>query len=92
MSTELYADITADELAMFMQVKKQKSARITSTKGRKPKVRKSKAAIVQVLQKDGYKYIPINDRDDLKQIVKTYKKPKYRKNLYARMFWEQERW
>lgn len=90
--SQLFADITADELAMFMAKHSTKKSRTKSTNSPKAKTIKTRKGVMQVLDREGYKYIPVRDTDSMKIIVKTYKKPKYRKNMYARIFWEQETW
>ena len=92
MLTQSFQLISPEELELFLGSRKYKAAKVKSTRESKPKNRIGKKAYAQVYDKDGYKYIPIQDKDDLKLIVKTYKKPKYRKNMYSRIYFENPKW
>lgn len=91
MSTQ-FEQISAEDLELFLAKHNTKRARSKSTKEPKAKTIKTRKGVMQVLDRDGYKYIPVRDTDSMKIIVKTYKKPKYRKNMYARIFWDSENW
>lgn len=87
-----FEQISAEDLALFLAKHSTKKSRTKSTNSPKAKTIKTRKGVMQVLDREGYKYIPVRDTDSMKIIVKTYKKPKYRKNMYARIFWEQETW
>jgi hypothetical protein len=87
-----FEDISAEDLQNFLSKARTKTAKVKSTNSPRAKRTIGKKGYAQVMDKDGYKYIPVQDTDHLKIIVKNFKKPKYRKNLYARIFWEQEKW
>ena len=92
MDISQFEQISADDLQNFLSKASTKKASVKSTNSPKKKRTIGKKGYAQVLDRDGYKYIPVQDTDHLKIIVKNFKKPKYRKNLYARIFWEQEKW